>query len=130
MRVRSDVVLASLTTLRLGGPAASLVDVESEEDVVEVWREARTGGGALFVLGGGSNVVVADAGVRGTVARIAIGGVQVRRQGSGVVVEVGAGESWDALVARAVDEGWSGLECMSGIPGLVGATPIQNVGAY
>jgi UDP-N-acetylmuramate dehydrogenase len=124
------VPLAPLTTLRLGGPALRMVDLEREEDVALAVRDAGDRGQPLLVLGGGSNLVVADDGFPGLVARMAIRGVKVRREPERVVVDVAAGEDWDALVARAVDEGWSGLECLSGIPGLVGATPIQNVGAY
>lgn len=130
MRERTDVPLAPLTTLRIGGAAARLADVERESDVVDAVREARARGEALFVLGSGSNVVIADEGLRGLVALIALKGVHVSRDGARAVVDVAAGESWDSLVARAVDEGWQGVECMSGVPGLVGATPIQNVGAY
>jgi UDP-N-acetylmuramate dehydrogenase len=130
MLVREGVPLAPLTTLRLGGPAARMVDVEREEDVAWAVCDARDKGHGLLVLGGGSNLVVADEGFPGLVARMAIKGVRVRRAEAHVLVDAAAGEDWDALVARAVDEGWSGLECLSGIPGLVGATPIQNVGAY
>jgi UDP-N-acetylmuramate dehydrogenase len=84
----------------------------------------------VFVLGGGSNVVVADEGFSGLVLRMASRGIEVSRHGERVRIEAAAGEEWDALVTRAVHEGWSGFECLAGIPGLVGATPIQNVGAY
>jgi len=124
------VPLAPLTTLRLGGPALRMVDLEREEDVAAAVRDAGDREQPLLILGGGSNLVVADEGFPGLVARMAIRGVRVRREPARVVVDVAAGEDWDSLVARAVDEGWSGLECLSGIPGLVGATPIQNVGAY
>jgi UDP-N-acetylmuramate dehydrogenase len=107
-----------------------MVDLEREEDVALAVRDAGDRGQPLLVLGGGSNLVVADDGFPGLVARMGIRGVKVRREPARVVVDVAAGEDWDALVARAVDEGFSGLECLSGIPGLVGATPIQNVGAY
>jgi UDP-N-acetylmuramate dehydrogenase len=130
MRVRIDVPLAPLTTLQLGGPAARMVDLEREGDVPLAVVEAEAHEGPLLVLGAGSNVVVADAGFPGLVARMATRGVDVQREPGRVIVDVAAGENWDAFVARAVDEGWSGVECMSGIPGLVGATPIQNVGAY
>jgi UDP-N-acetylmuramate dehydrogenase len=130
MRERTDVPLAPLTTLRIGGSASLLADLERESDVEDAVREARGRDEPLFVLGGGSNVVVADEGLRGLVAFVALKGVRVSHDSARVVVDVAAGESWDALVARAVDEGWQGVECMSGIPGLVGATPIQNVGAY
>jgi UDP-N-acetylmuramate dehydrogenase len=127
---RTNVPLAPLTTLRLGGVAARMMDVEREGDVLDVVRDVEARGDEMFVLGGGSNLVVGDEGFAGTVARMAMRGVKVAHEGDRVVVDVAAGEDWDAFVARAVDEGWSGIECMSGIPGLVGATPIQNVGAY
>jgi UDP-N-acetylmuramate dehydrogenase len=130
MLVRSDVPLAPLTTLRLGGPAARMVEIDREKDVVDVVRDAEDRGEPLLVLGGGSNVVVADEGFAGLVAHMATRGVEARRDGDRVIVDVAAGEDWDTFVARAVNDGWRGLECMSGIPGLVGATPIQNVGAY
>jgi UDP-N-acetylmuramate dehydrogenase len=130
VRVTSDVPLAPLTTLRVGGAAARLAELVSEDDVRACVVDADARGEPLLVLGGGSNVLVADEGFAGLVARMAIGGVQARRDGDRVVVEVGAGEDWDTLVARAVDEGWRGVASLSGIPGQVGATPIQNVGAY
>ncbi len=130
MRERTDVPLAPLTTLRIGGSAARLADIERESDVMDAVRDAKVRGDALFVLGGGSNVVIADEGFPGLVALMTLKGVQVSSDGERDVVDVAAGESWDALVARAVAEGWRGVESMSGIPGLVGATPIQNVGAY
>ncbi len=127
---RRDVPLAPLTTLRLGGSAQRMVDLERQEDVEAAVRDAAARGEALFVLGRGSNVVIADRGFTGLTARMRLEGIQARREGTRVVVDVAAGEDWDDLVARSVDEGWSGLECLSGIPGLAGATPIQNVGAY
>ncbi len=128
--MRENVPLAPRTTLRLGGAAAKLLDLACEEDVAAVATAAGARGEPLFVLGGGSNVVVADEGFAGVVACIAIRGIDVRRDDARVVVDVAAGEDWDAFTARAVSEGWTGVECMGGIPGLVGATPIQNVGAY
>src|SRR5579862_3755186 len=107
-----------------------MVDLEQPADVAAAVRESADRAEPLFVLGGGSNVVVGDEGFPGVVARMRLEGIHVRREGPRVVVYVAAGEDWDALVDRAVSEGWSGLECLSGIPGLVGATPIQNVGAY
>ena len=130
MHHRTQVPLAPLTTLKIGGPAARMADLEREADVVDAVRQADRDGAALFVLGEGSNVVVGDAGFPGLVARMLARGIEARREGDRVVVEVAAGEPWDAFVARAIDEGWRGVECMSGIPGLVGGTPIQNVGAY
>jgi UDP-N-acetylmuramate dehydrogenase len=117
------VTLASLTTLRLGGPARALVEARSEQELVAAVREAEP---PVLVLAGGSNVVVADDGFPGTVVRIATRGVE--RDGERLVVQ--AGEPWDPLVASCVAEGLQGFECLSGIPGSVGATPIQNVGAY
>jgi UDP-N-acetylmuramate dehydrogenase len=115
------VELAELTTLRLGGPADRVVEARTEAEIVAAVRER-----PALVIAGGSNLVIADAGIRGTVVRIMSRGVA--RDGELLVVQ--AGESWDAFVARAVQEGRSGIECLSGIPGSVGATPIQNVGAY
>jgi UDP-N-acetylmuramate dehydrogenase len=131
MRMHSDVPLAPLTTLQIGGNAARLAEVEREEDVVEAVRDADARGEPLRVLGGGSNVLISDEGLSGLVARMKIRGIAVQRRSEQTIVEAAAGEDWDALVAQAVDDGWgSGVACMSGIPGLVGATPIQNVGAY
>jgi UDP-N-acetylmuramate dehydrogenase len=114
------VELSELTTLRLGGPAGALVEARSEAELVDAARDA------ALVLAGGSNVVVADDGVPGTVVRVLTRGVER----DGARLTVAAGEDWDALVAMCVAEGLQGFECLSGIPGTVGATPIQNVGAY
>ena len=123
--------LAAHTTLRLGGPAAHWVRAVTEHQLVAAVTEADAAGGPVLVLGGGSNVVVADEGFAGTVVEVATRGVAAEADlCSGAVVTVAAGEDWDALVARAVSEGWVGLEALSGIPGSVGATPVQNVGAY
>ncbi len=124
--------LADLTTLRLGGPVDRLVRVATKAELIDAVRAADAGGEPLLVLGGGSNVLAADDGFRGTVVLIATRGSSVQRVDgtAGVVVRVAAGEPWDELVARTVHEGWSGVEALSGIPGLVGATPLQNVGAY
>lgn len=130
MIVRYDVPLAPLTTLRLGGTARRMVDLERPEDIASADRESVGRAEPMLVLGGGSNLVVGDDGFPGLVARMRLKGIHARREGPRVVVDVAAGEDWDVVVARAVAEGWSGLECLSGIPGLVGATPIQNVGAY
>jgi UDP-N-acetylmuramate dehydrogenase len=130
MLTRRDVPLSTMTTLQVGGPASRLVEVEREEDVPTAVRDADARDEPLFVLGRGSNVVVGDGGFPGVAARLAMRGIAARREGDRVLVDVAAGEDWDAFVARAVDEGWAGVACMSGIPGLVGAAPIQNVGAY
>jgi UDP-N-acetylmuramate dehydrogenase len=130
MRAHDNVPLDSWTSLRVGGPAARVVEVDREDDVPGVVRDARDGGAGFVVLGDGTNVVVGDDGLPGVVLRADIRGVDVRREGDRAFVDVGAGETWDAFVERAVDEKWCGVESLSGIPGRVGATPIQNVGAY
>jgi UDP-N-acetylmuramate dehydrogenase len=123
--------LADLTTLRLGGPARRLVHAGTEAELVEAVRSADADGTPLLLVGGGSNLVVADEGFDGTVVHVATRGVRPAQDTcGGAVVTVAAGEPWDPLVARAVDRGWVGLEALSGIPGSVGATPVQNVGAY
>jgi UDP-N-acetylmuramate dehydrogenase len=118
--------LAPLTTLRLGGPARRLVAACREEELVAAVREADAAGEQVLVLAGGSNVVIADEGFPGTV-------VHVRTDGAELVdgeLRVQAGVPWDELVACTVEAGLQGFECLSGIPGSSGATPIQNVGAY
>jgi UDP-N-acetylmuramate dehydrogenase len=126
--------LADHTTLRLGGPADRWVRVETEAELVEAVSTADAAGEPVLVLGGGSNLVVADDGFRGTVVEVATRGVRPdvedRAACGGVMVTVAAGENWDDFVAHAVGSGWLGVEALSGIPGAVGATPIQNVGAY
>ncbi|MCD0450288.1 UDP-N-acetylmuramate dehydrogenase [Actinocorallia sp. API 0066] len=127
MNVRcQDVRLSGYTTLRLGGPARTFVEVTTEDELIEAVRTADHDGEPVLLLGGGSNLVVSDAGFPGTVVRIGTRGVTV----NGGTVTAQAGEDWDGFVARAVAEGLSGVECLSGIPGRVGATPVQNVGAY
>ncbi len=124
--------LAELTTLRVGGPAERVVTATTTDELVDAVREVDDADEPLLLVGGGSNLLVADAPVPGTVVRVATSGIAVESDDScgGANVRVAAGESWDALVARAVDEGWVGVEALSGIPGSVGATPLQNVGAY
>lgn len=126
--------LAELTTLQVGGPAERLVTAATRDELVEVVREVWSSGEDWLLLGGGSNLVVADEGVAGTVVRIASRGIE-RRPGAvdaprSVRLRIEAGEPWDELVRRTVDEGWSGIEALSGIPGSVGAAPVQNIGAY
>src|SRR4051794_28814678 len=125
-------LLKDHTTLRLGGPAREWVRATSEAELVETLSTVE---GPVLVLGGGSNLVVADDGFDGTVVEVATRGVRADVEGDdptcgGVLVTVAAGESWDELAATAVERGWAGVEALAGIPGLVGATPIQNVGAY
>jgi UDP-N-acetylmuramate dehydrogenase len=126
----SDGSLAPLTTLGLGGPAATLVTATEAAGIVEAVRAADAAGEPLLLLAGGSNVVIADEGFAGTVVLVRSTGVRAERRGERIELTVEAGQPWDALVAEAVVEGWAGLECLSGIPGSTGATPIQNVGAY
>jgi UDP-N-acetylmuramate dehydrogenase len=130
LAVRERVELAPLTTLGVGGPARWFVEAADEATVLAAHAWARARGVGLRILGGGSNVVVADAGVDALVVRLDLRGVTTRTMGDAVEVSAAAGEPWDDLVRATVERGWAGLECLSGIPGLVGATPIQNVGAY
>jgi UDP-N-acetylmuramate dehydrogenase len=124
-------LLADLTTLHLGGPARELVHATTEDVLLDAVRRADADGTPLLLVAGGSNLVVADEGFDGTVVRIETTGVSVEKDTcGGAVVTVAAGEPWDPLVARAVASGWVGVEALSGIPGSVGATPVQNVGAY
>ncbi|WP_255621540.1 UDP-N-acetylmuramate dehydrogenase [Pseudonocardia sp. DSM 110487] len=123
--------LAPLTTLRLGGPARRFVEATSADAVVEAVRDADAAAEPLLLLGGGSNVVIADQGWPGTVVRVANTGHAVERRPDGsVLLTVEAGSDWDEVVAACVADGLGGLECLSGIPGRTGATPVQNVGAY
>jgi len=127
---RVDHPLAALTTLNLGGSAAYYVEVAQRDELHEALAWARARELAVGILGGGSNLIVGDAGFAGLVVRMATRGVELTRDEQSATLTVQAGESWDDLVSLAVDEGLSGIECLSGIPGSVGATPIQNVGAY
>ena len=131
MLIRENVPLAPFTTLGVGGPARYLVEARSEAEVIEAVDFARSRQLPLFVLGGGSNLVVADAGFPGLVLKVGIVNVShlTAPRGS-VVFKAGAGMDWDALVAQAVEADCAGLECLSGVPGTVGGTPVQNVGAY
>ncbi len=125
--MRDAVELAPFTTLRLGGPARRFVVASTAAFCVETVRAADAAGEPLLLLAGGSNVVVSDGGFDGTVVRMSSTGMRIDSAG---VLHVAAGEDWDAVVARTVAAGYGGLECLSGIPGSVGATPVQNVGAY
>jgi len=133
MLLQEDIALAPLTTFRIGGPARFFVEARSRTEVEEAVRLARARDLPLFILGGGSNLVVADAGFPGLVLRVAIPGIE-QRPGTNdegkVLFDAGAGESWDRFVSHAVIAQCAGVECLSGIPGSVGATPVQNVGAY
>ena len=127
MEIREHVGLAGYTTFGVGGPARFFADAASEADIVEAVAWARERGVPLFLLGGGSNLLVRDAGFDGLVLHMGIVGVEA--DGAGVF-DVGAGESWDGFVSRTIADGCAGVECLAGIPGSVGGTPVQNVGAY
>jgi UDP-N-acetylmuramate dehydrogenase len=122
--------LADLTTIRVGGPAASLIEPPDAAALIAAVRDVWAGGGDWLLLGGGSNVLIADEGFDGTVVRVTTRGIESVRSGASVRLTVQAGEPWDAVVALAVDSGWAGIETLSGIPGSAGAAPIQNIGAY
>jgi UDP-N-acetylmuramate dehydrogenase len=126
VQVRCDVRLADLTTLAVGGPIERLVEVEDAAELIAAVREADEAGRPLLLLGGGSNVVAPDEGWPGDVVLVRSRGIER----TGTTLTVQAGESWDDLVAYAVENGLAGIEALSGIPGSTGATPIQNVGAY
>lgn len=132
MRIEENIPLAPLTTFRIGGPARFFVEAKSTEDVRESVTWARQRNLPVFVLGGGSNLLIADSGYPGFVLKIGITGIERRSslQNGKAVFDVGAGESWDGFVAHAVEADCAGVECLSGIPGSVGGTPVQNVGAY
>ncbi|MEW5878395.1 MAG: UDP-N-acetylmuramate dehydrogenase [Acidobacteriota bacterium] len=134
MRIPATVTrnqpLASFTTLELGGPAEFFCQPLTQQELKEVCAWAKVAGLPVTVLAGGSNVVIADGGVSGLVLRVAWQGLEVEKREETVTVIAQAGTPLDEVVALSVAEGWAGLECLSGIPGSVGATPVQNVGAY
>lgn len=126
MLLQEHVPLAGYTTLGIGGPARWFVEAADEDSVVEAVRFTKERSVPLFVLGGGSNLLVADEGFPGLVLRIALKGVKQEAN----LFHVAAGEDWDPFVSMAIDQGFGGIECLAGIPGTVGGTPVQNVGAY
>ncbi len=130
MLIQENVPLAPLTTLQVGGLARFFAETASIAEVGEAVAWARSRNLSLFVLGGGSNLVVSDAGWPGLVLKVAIKGIEEHAANGQALFEVGAGEEWDKFVARAVARNCAGVECLSGIPGSVGGTPVQNVGAY
>ncbi len=131
MLILENVPLAPMTALGVGGAARFFCEARSEQDVREALIFARERELPVFVMGGGSNLVIADSGFAGLVLKIALLGISQRSLGGeGVRFDVAAGEHWDAFVAGTVQSRFAGLECLSGIPGTVGGTPIQNVGAY
>jgi UDP-N-acetylmuramate dehydrogenase len=136
MHIRENQPLAPFTTLGIGGPARWLAEAASEEEVAEAAAWARERAVPLFVLGGGSNLLVADAGFDGLVVRVALRGITVTDVPAHSdrvperIYQAAAGEDWEALVERTVGDSCAGIECLAGIPGTVGGTPVQNVGAY
>src|SRR5262249_12309657 len=130
MSMQQNVSLAPLTTFKVGGPARYFTEAKTIAEVCGAVEFGRSQSLPIFVLGGGSNLVVSDAGWPGLVLKIGIEGIEERSENSKSLFEVGAGEEWDKFVARAVACNCAGIECLSGIPGSVGGTPVQNVGAY
>jgi len=130
MNVQENVSLAPLTTMKVGGPARYFVESETIAEVQAAVAFGRSRNLPLFVLGGGSNLVVSDAGWPGLVLKVGITGIDERNENGKAIFDVGAGEEWDKFAARAVARNCAGVECLSGIPGSVGGTPVQNVGAY
>jgi UDP-N-acetylmuramate dehydrogenase len=128
--VTTPPTLSEHTTLRVGGPARDWVVARTEDELVDAVRRLDAGGEPVLLLGGGSNLVVSDAGFAGTVVQVATRGADAQEADDRVHLTLAAGEPWDDIVSRAVAHGWAGIEALSGIPGLVGATPVQNVGAY
>ena len=130
MKMQEHVALAPFTTLGIGGPARWFVEAASEAEIMDAVVWTRKNGLPLFVLGGGSNLLAADAGFEGVVLRVAARGIASEDNSDGCLYRVAAGEPWDAFVERTVQDGCAGIECLAGIPGTVGGTPVQNVGAY
>src|SRR5580658_2528847 len=131
MIIKENQPLAPLTTLGVGGPARWFAEAHGEDDVVEAAEWARARGVSLFVLGGGSNLLVADGGFDGLVLHIAVRGIGEEEWGASekILYRVAAGETWDHFVQWATEADCAGVECLAGIPGTVGGTPVQNVGA-
>lgn len=130
MNIAHNVALAPRTTLGLGGPARRLASVATVDELTDVLRDARDAQERVLVLGGGSNLVISDAGWNGLVLELTMRDIHIDLEGDTAVVSAGAGATWDEFVAQMIDERLVGVECLSGIPGRVGATPMQNVGAY
>jgi len=130
LKILQNIPLAPLTTLQVGGPARFFVEACTESDVREAIAYATDCHLPLFVLGGGSNLVISDAGWPGLALKVALAGVQCTRESASTIFSVAAGENWDPFVAMTVSQNCAGLECLSGIPGTAGGTPVQNVGAY
>ncbi len=130
LSIKENVVLAPYTTMKIGGRARFFVEARIESDVVDALRFAFEKGLDVFVLGGGSNVLISDKGFDGMVLHTSTQGIEFNEAGESVIATVQAGEDWDDFVAKCVERNLAGVECLSGIPGQVGGTPVQNVGAY
>ena len=130
MVITENVALAPLTTLKVGGAARYFIEATSTAEVSQAVEFSKSANLPLFILGGGSNLVISDAGWLGLVLKIGITGINHRHGHDEVIFEAGAGEDWDKFVGMVVAHNIAGIECLSGIPGSVGASPVQNVGAY
>lgn len=131
LQLQEFILLAPYTTLGVGGPARFFCEAHSEAEIEQAAQFARQRNLPFFVLGGGSNLLVSDMGFDGVVMRVGARDSKLEcREGDSVLLEVGAGENWDDVVLYTVDRGYAGIECLAGIPGDVGGTPVQNVGAY
>jgi UDP-N-acetylmuramate dehydrogenase len=129
-KIQENICLAPYTTLQVGGSASYFAEPANDGEIIEALGWARERPLPVFVLGGGSNLLVSDAGFGGLVLHMTIAGIEVGEQGEKRIYSAGAGLEWDALVKHAVADDCAGVECLSGIPGSVGGTPVQNVGAY
>lgn len=130
LNIQENVPLGKMTTFKIGGNARYFIEVETVSDLEEALGFAERGELDVFILGGGSNILISDEGFSGLVIKIALKGIKTEKKDDGVYVTAKAGEDWDEFVGSCIDEDLAGLECLSGIPGYVGGTPIQNVGAY
>jgi len=130
VEICENIRLAPYTTFQIGGPARWFLEAQDEGDLAEAVAFARSKAARLFVLGGGSNLLVADQGFSGVVVHVANRGIREDSDGDHRILTAAAGENWDSFVTMAVERDFAGVECMAGIPGTVGGTPVQNVGAY
>src|SRR5208337_1551002 len=128
--IKENYPLRELTTFKIGGPARYYTEVSDEHDVLEALAFAKGRNLDIFTLGGGSNLLVSDEGSPGLVIHNKITGLSCRRNGDSVIVTANAGHDWDAFTKFCTEHNWQGVECLSGIPGSVGAAPVQNIGAY
>jgi UDP-N-acetylmuramate dehydrogenase len=130
LKILEDIALAPFTTFGIGGPARWFAEAAGEDEVAEAVKWARERSLPLFVLGGGSNLLVSDEGFNGLLLRVALRGIDVADRGGSRIYQAAAGEDWDDFVERTLEDNCAGIECLAGIPGTVGGTPVQNVGAY